>query len=137
MLVKSFTDELAWEVQRQLVNTYFRVQLMNSLYDDTIYKKMEVLDKKIDSLKNDMKDMENNLGNVSEDTIQTIVPCFYLEDEKINSLEKKICELEKKSAKTIKDIQRIFNLLNKKSERVASAVRENSKLLAKFMKMFE
>ena len=26
MLVKSFTDELAWEVQRQLVNTYFRVK---------------------------------------------------------------------------------------------------------------
>ncbi len=46
MLVKSFTDELAWEVQRQLVNTYFRVQLMSNLYDDTIYKKFEVLDKK-------------------------------------------------------------------------------------------
>lgn len=26
MLVKSFTDELAWEVQRKLVNTYFRVK---------------------------------------------------------------------------------------------------------------
>lgn len=25
MLVKSFTDDLAWDVQRQLVNTYFRV----------------------------------------------------------------------------------------------------------------
>lgn len=26
MLVKSFTDDLAWKVQRQLVNTYFRAQ---------------------------------------------------------------------------------------------------------------
>jgi len=26
MLVKSFTDDLAWEVQRQLVNNYFRVK---------------------------------------------------------------------------------------------------------------
>lgn len=26
MLVKSFTDDLAWEVQRQLVNTYFRAR---------------------------------------------------------------------------------------------------------------
>jgi phage antirepressor YoqD-like protein len=26
MLVKSFTDDLAWEVQRKLVNSYFRVQ---------------------------------------------------------------------------------------------------------------
>ncbi len=30
MLVKSFTDELAWSVQRQLVKTYFRVQEINS-----------------------------------------------------------------------------------------------------------
>lgn len=28
MLVKSFTDDLAWQVQRQLVNCYFRVQEM-------------------------------------------------------------------------------------------------------------
>ncbi len=27
MLVKSFTDDLSWDVQRQLVNTYFRAQL--------------------------------------------------------------------------------------------------------------
>lgn len=27
MLVKSFTDELAWKVQRQLVNSYFRAQV--------------------------------------------------------------------------------------------------------------
>ncbi|MBH8022117.1 hypothetical protein I6C29_21100, partial [Clostridioides difficile] len=26
MLVKSFTDDLAWKVQRQLVNSYFRVK---------------------------------------------------------------------------------------------------------------
>lgn len=26
MLVKSFTDDLSWDIQRQLVNTYFRVQ---------------------------------------------------------------------------------------------------------------
>ena len=26
MLVKSFTDDLAWKVQRELVNTYFRVK---------------------------------------------------------------------------------------------------------------
>lgn len=30
MLVKSFTDELAWSVQRQLVNSYFRVQKVQS-----------------------------------------------------------------------------------------------------------
>ena len=30
MLVKSFTDDLAWEVQRQLVNTYFRAHSMQA-----------------------------------------------------------------------------------------------------------
>lgn len=29
MLVKSFTDDLAWAVQRQLVNTYFRAAAAN------------------------------------------------------------------------------------------------------------
>ena len=28
MLVKSFTDELAWQIQRMLVNTYFRTQVI-------------------------------------------------------------------------------------------------------------
>lgn len=31
MLVKSFTDDLAWEVQRQLVNSYFRAKSAKSL----------------------------------------------------------------------------------------------------------
>lgn len=34
MLVKSFTDDLAWDVQRQLVNTYFRVEKHKA--DDTL-----------------------------------------------------------------------------------------------------
>ncbi len=36
MLVKSFTDDLAWSVQHQLVNTYFRVQEINNFYDEDI-----------------------------------------------------------------------------------------------------
>lgn len=32
MLVKSFTDELAWKVQRQLVNWYFRARGMQEIY---------------------------------------------------------------------------------------------------------
>ena len=33
MLVKSFTDDLAWSVQRQLVNSYFRVQQIQRAVD--------------------------------------------------------------------------------------------------------
>lgn len=32
MLVKSFTDDLAWEGQRQLVNSYFKVQKAKKYY---------------------------------------------------------------------------------------------------------
>ena len=35
MLVKSFTDDLAWEVQRQLVNSYFRLK-------DETYEQLEL-----------------------------------------------------------------------------------------------
>lgn len=34
MLVKSFTDDLAWSVQRQLVNSYFRVKQMPAAYSE-------------------------------------------------------------------------------------------------------
>ena len=50
MLVKSFTDELAWSVQRQVVKTYFRVQKINNSCDKDIYKKLEMLEQKIDSI---------------------------------------------------------------------------------------
>lgn len=41
MLVKSFTDDLAWDVQRELVNTYFRVENHEPSFD--ISKVSEVL----------------------------------------------------------------------------------------------
>lgn len=34
MLVKSFTDDLAWSVQRELVNSYFRVQQIQTAFSD-------------------------------------------------------------------------------------------------------
>ena len=66
MLVKSFTDELAWEVQRQLVNTYFRVQSMMNISSDL----ESIIDKKID------EKIDNALNRVSTDAIKTILPCF-------------------------------------------------------------
>lgn len=41
MLVKSFTDDLAWEVQRQLVNGYFRVR---HLADERLSSQLQVLE---------------------------------------------------------------------------------------------
>lgn len=36
MLVKSFTDDLAWEVQRQLVKTYFRTQTAQPTHEQLL-----------------------------------------------------------------------------------------------------
>lgn len=42
MLVKSFTDDLAWQVQRQLVNSYFKVKTGNIYH--MLKQKLDVID---------------------------------------------------------------------------------------------
>ena len=42
MLVKSFTDDLAWSVQRQLVNIYFKAKAMVQAESSDISKKLEI-----------------------------------------------------------------------------------------------
>lgn len=46
MLVKSFTDDLAWDVQRQLVNTYFRVN--NPVKKDSV--NLAIKQKRVDAM---------------------------------------------------------------------------------------
>ncbi len=36
MIVKSFTDDLAWSVQRQLINSYFRVKELTNSYSEIL-----------------------------------------------------------------------------------------------------
>lgn len=50
MLVKSFTDDLAWDVQRQLVNTYFRAKnIMQSMSDS--YNEITALKSELSQIK--------------------------------------------------------------------------------------
>lgn len=42
MIVKSFTDELAWAVQRQLVNSYFRAREQDNAYLELLRKYSEL-----------------------------------------------------------------------------------------------
>lgn len=67
MLVKSFTDDLAWKVQRELVNTYFRVKDMASV--------VLAMAEKITQLEKNNNDKFNTL----EAKIDKIVPtqCNY------------------------------------------------------------
>ncbi len=42
MVVKSFTDELAWAVQRELVNSYFRIKEQDNAYSILLQKYSEL-----------------------------------------------------------------------------------------------
>ncbi len=52
MIVKSFTDDLAWSVQRQLINVYFKARALTDSYSDmmlTLLSKYNELERRIES----------------------------------------------------------------------------------------
>ena len=57
MLVKSLTDDLAWKVQRELVNTYFRAKDMFTVFQTF----SQTLINKISSLETEIVDMRHYL----------------------------------------------------------------------------
>jgi hypothetical protein len=59
MLVKSFTDDLAWEVQRQLVKNYFRAKTMQEI-DGTAFEMLRLV-KDIQKNVNQILLLDNNL----------------------------------------------------------------------------
>ena len=69
MLVKSLTDDLAWKVQRELVNTYFRAKDMFTVFQTF----SQTLLNRISSLETEMADMKLAL-----ETQNPIQPNFWL-----------------------------------------------------------
>ena len=69
MLVKSLTDDLAWKVQRELVNTYFRAKDMFTVFQTF----SQTLLNRISSLETEMVDMKLAL-----ETQKPIQPNFWL-----------------------------------------------------------
>lgn len=73
MLVKSLTDDLAWEVQRQLVNTYFRAKKLSQV------EMMRIQLGMIDNHEDRITNLENNMTidygqqRVLEDTVNKTV----------------------------------------------------------------
>lgn len=63
MLVKSFTDDLAWKVQRDLVNTYFRVRKPMSAIEQLQLTQQALLEVngKIDSIDNDLQAFKQDM----------------------------------------------------------------------------
>lgn len=60
MLVKSFTDDLAWEVQRELVNSYFKAaDAFENISKELraviiVYQRVTKIEKRVDHLENDI-----------------------------------------------------------------------------------
>ena len=86
MLVKSFTDDLAWEVQRQLVNTYFKVkgivntelspelQMLQGLLDQMVQK--ELADKERDRQIAKAKEAADKAVETTERIKEAVRPVF-------------------------------------------------------------
>lgn len=66
MLAKSFQDELAWEVQRKLVNTYFRVRQAMS-YEDMIIMQAQSMKE----LKADVQENARRIDKLNDETYVT------------------------------------------------------------------
>lgn len=77
MLVKSFTDDLAWDVQRDLVNKYFRAKAIKSAFSDLspqlqLLIGMEIKQKEIEAKQ---KEQETAIVNTNQriDAIRDVV----------------------------------------------------------------
>lgn len=73
MLVKPFSDDLAWEVQRQLVNSYFRAKKLSQV--ETMRIQLGMIDNHEDRIINLENNMTIDYGQqrVLEDTVNKTV----------------------------------------------------------------
>lgn len=62
MTVKSFTDDLAWKVQRELVNTYFKARIAGAPRNDDTEQRLDRLERLIISIKSapERRDIEQD-----------------------------------------------------------------------------
>ncbi len=68
MLVKSFTDDLSWEVQRQLVKSYFRAKEIQSAYSE-LSPQLQLLiniETQQKQQQKEIDDVNNRLNNIGE-----------------------------------------------------------------------
>lgn len=134
MLVKSFTDDLAWEVQRQLVNGYFRVkeivnaelspelQMLQGLLSQMVQK--ELADKERDKQIAIAKEKADKAVKINERMKDELISSFDNWREDINS---KVREIAIKSNIPYKEL---FSTMYKELESKAGcdlAVRQRNK----------
>ncbi|CEK35727.1 putative antirepressor,ORF6C domain [[Clostridium] sordellii] len=85
MLVKSLTDDLAWKVQRELVNKYFRIRENDFGELSTEMKALLMHDKKIQAVQKEVMEVKEDLTEFKED-----LPLFTSECEEVSRTVKRI-----------------------------------------------
>lgn len=79
MLVKSFTDNLAWDVQRDLVNKYFRIKVIDKcgrLIIAEYEKRLQELERKMFDLYKELTDYKTNYNNVQKKLLKYYKPQY-------------------------------------------------------------
>ena len=74
LLVKSFTDDLAWEVQRKLVNTYFKLQELSPTANEiqSLQKDLSIVFVQVNNVETLIEEQSELLSSVMENmTIST------------------------------------------------------------------
>lgn len=92
MLVKSFTDDLAWEVQRQLVNGYFRVRKLATDLSPQMQMLYGMLDQMAQTERQakEAKEIAQKAIDTTENIKEAVKPIFDNWREEINKKVRKI-----------------------------------------------
>ena len=99
MLVKSFTDDLAWEVQRELVNCYF-----NQKHFEAVYKPTRPL------TTDDYKDAASVIGKCHNSRLPIVLDLYRKAGFDINKIEMQNDVMPDKT-----DVMELVELLNQYS----------------------
>ena len=86
MLVKSFTDDLAWKVQRELVNGYFRVRELVTDLSPQMQMLYAMLDQMAQTERNakEAKEIAQKAVETTENIKEAVKPVFDNWREEIN-----------------------------------------------------
>ncbi|MBO5105126.1 MAG: ORF6N domain-containing protein [Ruminococcus sp.] len=134
MIVKSFTDDLSWNVQRQLVKTYFRVQEINNSCTELI----DIIRKSLNA------DMENTVNTAVEkaisETVKVLSPFLTLppvEKDTVKTIEKKYKYSSSKIFRLSPEIrEQVDNMIisgNYSCQKIADFIEKNTGMTISYM----
>ena len=104
MLVKSFTDDLAWKVQRQLVNSYFRVRREVTDLSPNMVVLYKMLDQMADTERkaNEAKAIAEKASQSVENIKDAVAPVF---DNWRSEMTKKFNRIQMRCGEKFKDLR--------------------------------